>query len=263
MRADVAQRKLEAMGYAGLERTTRRAVAEAKAIYAVGHRRRFRRWLPEPGCGSNGITPTAHWSTGARLSCGVPGWPGAAFGWCCEFGIRRCRPSSPASTPRCISSAVYRPLWCGRQREDANAGPHCADRVTSPDDGRSRPSLWSDRRRVSHRRACGVWALGLCTYLGVARQGRWLHAHAPIGMLLATRSRSGTIGGGLQRKVLVAEDHRELRAAISEYLRGEGFDVIAAENGATAMEAARANPPDVLVLDLSMPHMDGSGVLDS
>ena len=37
------------MGYAGSERTTRRAVAEAKATYRAGHRRRFRPWLPEPG----------------------------------------------------------------------------------------------------------------------------------------------------------------------------------------------------------------------
>ena len=67
---------------------------------------------------------------------------------------------------------------------------------------------------------------------------------------------------GMQRRVLVAEDDRELRAAISEYLRGEGFDVIAAENGAAAMAAARSTPPDVLVLDLNMPQMDRSEVLE-
>jgi transposase len=49
VRADVAQRKLEAMGYTGSERTTRRAIAEAKTTYRAGHRRRFRPWLPEPG----------------------------------------------------------------------------------------------------------------------------------------------------------------------------------------------------------------------
>jgi transposase len=49
VRADVAQRKLEALGYEGSERTTRRVVAEAKAAYRAGHRRRFRPWLPEPG----------------------------------------------------------------------------------------------------------------------------------------------------------------------------------------------------------------------
>jgi hypothetical protein len=49
VRADVVQRKLEAMGHGGSERTTRRAVADAKATYRAGHRRRFRPWLPEPG----------------------------------------------------------------------------------------------------------------------------------------------------------------------------------------------------------------------
>jgi transposase len=49
VRADVAQSKLEAMGYTGSDRTTRRAVSEAKATYRAGHRRRFRPWLPEPG----------------------------------------------------------------------------------------------------------------------------------------------------------------------------------------------------------------------
>jgi transposase len=37
------------MGFAGDERTTRRAVAQAKAKYAAGHRRTFRPWIPEPG----------------------------------------------------------------------------------------------------------------------------------------------------------------------------------------------------------------------
>ena len=49
IRADVAQRKLTPMGYAGSDRTLRRAIAEAKALYRAGHRRRFRPWLPEPG----------------------------------------------------------------------------------------------------------------------------------------------------------------------------------------------------------------------
>ena len=49
VRADVVHRKLIAMGYAGSERTTRRAVAEAKAGWRAGHRRTYRPWIPEPG----------------------------------------------------------------------------------------------------------------------------------------------------------------------------------------------------------------------
>jgi hypothetical protein len=49
IRADVVHRKLAAMGYGGSERSTRRAVAEAKAAWQAGHRRTYRPWIPEPG----------------------------------------------------------------------------------------------------------------------------------------------------------------------------------------------------------------------
>ncbi len=49
IRADVVHDKLTAMGFVGCERSTRRAVAEAKARYQAGHRRTYRPWIPEPG----------------------------------------------------------------------------------------------------------------------------------------------------------------------------------------------------------------------
>jgi len=49
VRADVAHEKITAMGYAGSERTTRRAVADLKAAYQSGRRRVFRPWIAEPG----------------------------------------------------------------------------------------------------------------------------------------------------------------------------------------------------------------------
>jgi len=49
IRADVAHERITAMGYAGSERTTRRAVAQLKANRAAGRRRVFRPWIPEPG----------------------------------------------------------------------------------------------------------------------------------------------------------------------------------------------------------------------
>ncbi len=49
VRADVAYDRLVAMGFAGDERTVRRAVAAAKAGYQAGHRRTYRPWIPEPG----------------------------------------------------------------------------------------------------------------------------------------------------------------------------------------------------------------------
>jgi transposase len=49
VRADVVHQRLVAMGFTGTDRTTRRTVAEAKAAWKAGHRRKYRPWTPEPG----------------------------------------------------------------------------------------------------------------------------------------------------------------------------------------------------------------------
>jgi transposase len=49
VRADVCHQRLVAMGYTGSERTTRRAVAEAKRRWSAEHGRRARPWVVEPG----------------------------------------------------------------------------------------------------------------------------------------------------------------------------------------------------------------------
>jgi transposase len=49
IRADVVHRRLAAIGFAGTERTTRRAVAAAKTAWRSGRRRTYRPWVPEPG----------------------------------------------------------------------------------------------------------------------------------------------------------------------------------------------------------------------
>lgn len=49
IRADVVHERLVAMGFGGTDRSTRRAVAEVKAAWKAGHRRKYRPWVPEPG----------------------------------------------------------------------------------------------------------------------------------------------------------------------------------------------------------------------
>ena len=49
IRADVAHDKIVVMGFAGSERTTRRAVAEIRKAWRAGRRRVHRPWIPEPG----------------------------------------------------------------------------------------------------------------------------------------------------------------------------------------------------------------------
>jgi DNA-binding response OmpR family regulator len=60
-------------------------------------------------------------------------------------------------------------------------------------------------------------------------------------------------------RVLVVEDDAPTRHVVAEALSEEGFAVIAAGNGADALELAAARHPDVIVLDVGLPMLDGPG----
>ena len=63
------------------------------------------------------------------------------------------------------------------------------------------------------------------------------------------------------RTVLVADDDPDIRAMVALNLELSGYEVTAAENGGLAVELAKANLPDVIVLDVMMPVRDGYSVL--
>lgn len=58
-------------------------------------------------------------------------------------------------------------------------------------------------------------------------------------------------------KLLVVDDEPNIRDLLATSLRFAGFDVAAASNGTEALEAARVQPPDLAVLDVMLPDMDG------
>lgn len=58
-------------------------------------------------------------------------------------------------------------------------------------------------------------------------------------------------------RALVVEDEASIRRVVVGYLRAEGFTVTEAADGETAVEAARRDDPDVVVLDLMLPGIDG------
>jgi DNA-binding response OmpR family regulator len=67
--------------------------------------------------------------------------------------------------------------------------------------------------------------------------------------------------GSMSKTVLVVDDEERLTSLVQAYLQQEGFRVLTADNGLEALEVVRRDPPDLIVLDLMMPEMDGAEFL--
>ena len=57
--------------------------------------------------------------------------------------------------------------------------------------------------------------------------------------------------------VLLVDDYPDAREMYSEYLQFSGFDVVEATNGIEALQSALDRTPDIILMDLSLPVMDG------
>ena len=62
-------------------------------------------------------------------------------------------------------------------------------------------------------------------------------------------------------RLLLVDDDEAIRANLSPYLERSGFEVTLAHDGRQALELLDAAPPDLVVLDIVMPHIDGREVL--
>jgi two-component system, OmpR family, response regulator len=62
-------------------------------------------------------------------------------------------------------------------------------------------------------------------------------------------------------KILVIDDEQGIRDLLDVLLRRKGYDVVVAENGQEGLKVFRRERPDVVVLDLNMPGIDGLTVL--
>jgi DNA-binding response OmpR family regulator len=61
--------------------------------------------------------------------------------------------------------------------------------------------------------------------------------------------------------ILLIEDEPQTRENLALILRMEGFDAMTASNGRIGLEAATREKPDLILCDVSMPELDGFGVL--
>jgi DNA-binding response OmpR family regulator len=63
--------------------------------------------------------------------------------------------------------------------------------------------------------------------------------------------------GELSAKVLIVDDDPGIRMLLSKFLQREGFETIMAQNGLEGVESAKKLQPDLIIMDVVMPQMDG------
>ncbi|MBI1293819.1 response regulator [bacterium] len=65
----------------------------------------------------------------------------------------------------------------------------------------------------------------------------------------------------MSQKILIVDDAKFMRVRCARILSEQGFDVIEAENGIQAVEKYQIESPDAVLMDISMPEMDGLNAL--
>lgn len=63
------------------------------------------------------------------------------------------------------------------------------------------------------------------------------------------------------KRILLVEDNKDSKEILSRYLEQEGFEVLTASTGLEGLELAKTHKPDLMVLDVMLPEMDGFEVL--
>ncbi len=61
----------------------------------------------------------------------------------------------------------------------------------------------------------------------------------------------------MSKKILIVDDDAGIRRLLSKFLEREGFTVVLAEDGLEGVETAKKEQPDLILLDVVMPRMDG------
>jgi DNA-binding response OmpR family regulator len=64
----------------------------------------------------------------------------------------------------------------------------------------------------------------------------------------------------MPQRILIVDDERKLVQGLANYFRQAGYDTIAAYDGKAALELARRDKPDLILLDLMLPELDGMEV---
>ncbi len=62
------------------------------------------------------------------------------------------------------------------------------------------------------------------------------------------------------KKILLVDDEKDILVVLRKQLEDKGYEVFTAENGIDALQIASVKEPDIAILDLALPDMDGSEI---
>lgn len=150
------------------------------------------------------------------------------------------RRAGPGDAPLLIPTVDAFPLWIPHQP------PRSQGRVTS----RRLRRLYVTRKCVrlpafsagiGHKQHCRLASLAHGVQGGISRSGQREHIMA--------------------RRVMLVDDNKDLVLILKRYLEAEGYEIIPAYDGPEALELVLTERPDVIVLDVYMPQMNGKDVL--
>ena len=65
----------------------------------------------------------------------------------------------------------------------------------------------------------------------------------------------------IQKRILVVDDEPDIVKTVAKAIRRQGFDVVSAADGEEALERVKDSHPDLVILDIQMPKLDGIEVL--
>src|SRR5918995_967401 len=117
--------------------------------------------------------------------------------------------------------------------------------------------------------------LGPRDHAQISFPGRYMNRPARQNAKRQTRCEAGTqsyrahvAGGATERKesamrALVVDDDQSIQQILEFALKDEGYEVVTASNGPEALEKARKRMPDIIILDVMMPFVDGIQVAEA
>ena len=164
--------------------------------------------------------------------------------------------------------------WQGRPRQQ---GSHLRKQVQNLGSARHGGALgesgaigsanwWPFRVRRSKRLYRRFWPFGASCYHDLARaSGRTLGHRVAAGESdkVPARPLRCRYMDDMPEKILIVDDEPNLRETLALNLRSSGYRVVTAGDGVVALEQALAEHPDLIILDLMLPELDGLTVCRS